>query len=116
LLSYTLILDAERHLVLHLSKWLAASGTFCLKMAIRDRLTYVEKWREFQYEIEKNGAKILELVAHHIGVEVGHCRLSGEWLRGGFNLCTDARLCEGKLAEFRDTQFSISSTKLWTMK
>ncbi|MCJ1476754.1 hypothetical protein MMC13_005423 [Lambiella insularis] len=51
------------------------------------RLTYVEKWAQFQREIEQNEEKILKLVAQHIGVDVGNCRLSEEWLRGGFNLC-----------------------------
>ena len=54
---------------------------------ILHRLTYVEVWRKFQMEIEQKEDKILEIVAQHIGVEIGECRFSGEWLRGGFNLC-----------------------------
>ena len=72
---------------------------------ILHRLTYVEKWRDFQDQIEKNEGKILELVAHHIGVEIGDCRLSGEWLRGGFNLCipvtVECRQCRYRSLIFR---------------
>ncbi len=51
------------------------------------RLTYVEKWTHFQKEIEQNENTILEIVAQHIGVNIEDCQLSGEWVRGGFNLC-----------------------------